>query len=62
MTRTRVEFRLPPAEKQALHDTARDYGISVSEYLRILAIRDREAQQRAELREKCYPDKPTVEN
>lgn len=61
MTRTRVEFRLPPAEKQALQATAGDYGISVSAYLRILAIQDREAQQRAELRAKCYPDKPRGE-
>ena len=58
MTRTRVEFRLPPPEKEALQATARGYGISVSAYLRILAIQDREAQQRAELRAKCYPDKP----
>ena len=45
-------------EKDALHAEARGYGISVSAYLRILAIRDREAQQRAELRAKCYPDQP----
>jgi hypothetical protein len=57
MTRTRIEFRLPPADKQA--GTAREYGISVSAYLRILAIEDREDQKRAELRTKCYPDKPT---
>ena len=58
MKRTRVEFRLPPEEKDALHVQARDYGISVSAYLRILAIQDREAQRRAELRAQCYPDKP----
>jgi hypothetical protein len=57
MARTRVEFRLPLPEKDALQATARGYGISVSAYLRILAIQDREAQQRAELRAKCYPDK-----
>jgi Mobilization protein NikA len=52
----RTKFRLPPEEKDALHAEARAYGISVSAYLRILAIQDREAQQRAELRAKCYPD------
>jgi hypothetical protein len=57
VTRSRVEFRLPPDEKVALHATARDYGISVSAYLRILAIEDRERRKRAELRAKCYPDK-----
>jgi hypothetical protein len=59
--RSRVEFRLPAGEKEALQATARSYGISVSAYLRILAIQDREAQQRAELRAKCYPDKPVGE-
>jgi hypothetical protein len=39
MWRTRVEFRLPADEKQAIHATAQDIGISVSAYLRILAIR-----------------------
>lgn len=58
MKRTRVEFRLPPDEKDALHATAGSYGISVSAYLRILAIQDREAQRRAELQAKCYPDRP----
>lgn len=57
MTRSRVEFRLPGEEKEALHATAREYGISVSAYVRILAIQDREAQQRAEIRAMCYPDK-----
>jgi Mobilization protein NikA len=52
----RTKFRLPPEEEDALHAEARAYGISVSAYLRILAIQDREAQQRAELRAKCYPD------
>ena len=60
MTRTRVEFRLPPAEKQALQATAREYGISVSVYLRILAIEDREVQKRAALRAKCYPENANV--
>lgn len=60
--RSRVEFRLPP-EKQALHAIARDYGITtVSVYLCILAIEDRERQERAELRARCYPDKPSGNN
>ena len=33
MARTRVEFRLPLPEKDALQATARGYGISVSAYL-----------------------------
>ena len=28
VARSRIEFRLPPAEKQALHETARDYGLA----------------------------------
>ena len=55
MMRTRIEFRLPPAEKQALQATAREYGISVSAYLRILAIEDSEVRKHAALRAKCYP-------
>jgi HSP20 family molecular chaperone IbpA len=59
MARSRIEFRLPGVEKQAIHATAREYGISVSAYLRILAMRDRAAQQRAQIQAKCYPDRRT---
>jgi hypothetical protein len=60
--RTRVEFRLRPDEKQAIHATAREYGVSVSLYLRILALEDRERQERAELRAQCYPERPIGNN
>jgi hypothetical protein len=60
--RTRVEFRLPADEKAALYATARENGITVSANLRILAIEDRERQERAELRAKCYPERPTGSN
>jgi hypothetical protein len=54
-------MRLPPAEKEALRVTARDFGVSISAELRILAIEDREALERAALRRKLYTDKPVRE-
>jgi hypothetical protein len=55
--RSRIEFRVPEEEKLEIQASAAGYGLSLSLYLRALALEDREAQERAELRAKCYPDK-----
>jgi hypothetical protein len=42
--------------------SATRYGLSLSLYLRALALENREVQERAEIRAKCYPDKPIGDN
>jgi len=58
MTRTQLNARIPESERDAIRASAKAYGISMSAYLRILAIQDRENQEREQLRQQMYPDKP----
>jgi hypothetical protein len=60
MARSRVEFRLPPDEKQQIRASAAHHGLSLSLYLRALALADREAQERAEMMQRIYPNSPSV--
>ena len=53
----RLELRVPPAEKAAIADTAREHGISMSAYLRIVTTGDIEQRHRQQLRKAMYPDK-----
>jgi hypothetical protein len=57
VARSRVEFRVPPDEKQEIKKSAAHYGLSLSLYLRALALTEREAQERAEMMRRMYPDK-----
>jgi uncharacterized protein (DUF1778 family) len=58
VARSRVEFRVPPEEKQQIRASASHHGLSLSLYLRALALADREAQQRAQMMQRIYPDNP----
>jgi hypothetical protein len=55
MTRSQLNLRIPPAEKASVQAQARGYGISLSAYLRILALEDRERQERERLVRKSHP-------
>jgi hypothetical protein len=59
MTRTRIDVPLPAEEKHQIKDYTDELGISMSVYLRILAIEDRERRERAATMRKMFPDKPT---
>ena len=52
---SQLHLRIPPAEKAQVQAQAREYGISTSAYLRILAQEDREREHRAELLRKSHP-------
>jgi hypothetical protein len=54
--RSQINLRIPPAERASVQATARDYGISLSAYLRILAIEDRERQERKRLVSRTHPN------
>jgi hypothetical protein len=53
--RSQINLRIPPDEKVPAQATARGHGISLSAYLRILAIEDRERQERERLVRKSHP-------
>jgi hypothetical protein len=55
MSRSRIELRVPPAEKAQVVATARDYGITTSAYLRVLALEDREREKREQMMRKSHP-------
>jgi hypothetical protein len=54
--RSQINMRIPLAEKASVQAQARDYGISMSAYLRILHLEDRERQKRQRLVRKSHPN------
>jgi predicted HicB family RNase H-like nuclease len=54
--RSQINLRIPPTERASVQAQARDYGISLSAYLRILAIEDRARQERKQMMGKSHPN------
>jgi hypothetical protein len=57
VSRSQLNLRIPPEEKQQLREEAASYGISMSALVRINNLTARESRERVELRRKAYPDK-----